>query len=222
MSIKSTLVSLTFALCSSTALIANNSHAEPVEVPVTANLGLGFGELHSHIDLTASEQRIFSFQPEISGAVTSETLTKLKDKLPPNVPKWLTKAGVSYSPYVLPTIYFTPSNEDGEGVYGLSIGPSLGLNIGGEYLTIGGGVGIMATYLYMDSDLFEENHYITLGANANWNIKLKPIKYFHLEVGQKYIQHIERELSNNEYIGRFREDYVMLHFRFPFTTEVDL
>lgn len=193
-----------------------------VELPVTADLGLRFGELHSDIDLTASDQRIYSFKPEVSGSVSSETLTKYQDKLPKKVPKWLTKANINYAPYMLPTIYFTPSNDSGESVHGLSIGPNFGINLASKYLSVGGSLGVMATYLYIESDNFEENNYVTLGANAQWNITLKPIQYFHLEVGQKYMTHIERELSNDEYIGQFREDYVMLHFRFPFTTQVKL
>jgi hypothetical protein len=201
------------------------SHAQTgqeIELPVTANLGLGFGQLHSHIDLTASDQRIFSFQPELSGSVSRETLTKYKDKLPEEVPQWLTKADISYAPYVLPTLYFTPPNDRGESVYGASIGPGLGVNVGADYVSVGVGLGLMATYLYMESDRFVDNHYLTLGARAEWNIKLMPMRYVHLEVGQKYMQHIERELSNDEFIGRFREDYVMLHVRFPFTTNVKL
>lgn len=195
---------------------------EEIEIPVIADLGLGFGELISDIDLTESDQRIFLFRPEISGSVSSETLIKYKDKIPEDIPKWLTKAGIAYSPYLLPTLYFTSSNESGESVYGASIGPGVVMNFGGEYFTLGGGVGLMASYFYIESDNFKDNNYLTLGANANWNIKIKPMKYFHLEVGQKYMQHIERELSNGKQIGQFREDYAMLHFRFPFTTNVKL
>lgn len=193
-----------------------------IELPITADLGIGFGELHSDTKLTASKQRIFLFKPEISGSVSSETLTKYKDNLPSNIPEWLTKADVAYSPYVLPTLYYTKDNNTGESVHGMSIGPGLDVSLGSDYLTIGGGIGIMATYLHIESERFKENHYVTLGANARWNIKLKPIKYIHLEVGQQYSQSIERKLSNDEYIGRFHEDYVMLHFRFPFTTNVRL
>ena len=195
---------------------------ETIELPVTADLGLGVGELHSHSQLTASDKKVWLFKPELSASISGETLTKYKDKLPDNVPDWLTKADISYSPYALPTIYFTESDDSDESVYGFSIGPGLDVAIGGDYLTLGGGIGLDLTYLYMESDRFDDNHYVTLGANASWKLTLKPIRYFHLEIGQRFMQHIEKETSNGQYLGRFREDYAMLHFRFPFTTQVKL
>lgn len=193
-----------------------------VTLPTFIDLGLGFGRLHSDVDITSNNQAIYSFKPNLSGQVEPNTLIKHKDKLPSDIPKFILKSGLSYSPFPLPSsIYFTRPEDGDDKVYGFSYGPSIGAGIGG-IIRLGGSIGLDATYLYMETDQFDENHFLSIGANAAYSLTIKPIKYFHLELGQKHTWNIEHEMSNGRYLGRFREDYVMLHFRFPYDAKVEM
>lgn len=208
-----------------TSLTAHLSHAREkteVALPVFINLGLGFGRLHSDIDFTSNDQAVYSFKPHLSGQVEPNTLIEHKDKLPQDVPDFILKSGLSYAPFPLPSsIYFTRSEEGDDKVYGFSYGPNIGVGFG-KFIRIGGSIGLDAMYLYMETDQFDENHFLSIGANATYSLTIKPIKYFHFEIGQKYIWNIEHEMSNGRYLGEFREDFAMFHFRFPYDAKVDI
>lgn len=194
-----------------------------IEIPVLADVGIGFGHLHSDVDITSNDQTVYVFKPHLSGVVESETLKKYKDKIPKSAPKWLKHADISYSPFPLPdSIYFTQSKDGDDKVFGFSIGPNIGIGGGFKYLRLSGGVGLRATYLYMENDLFDEHHFISLGASANYQLTFTPIRYLQLEVGKVHTWHIEDQLSNNQYLGKMDEGYVMLHLRFPFDAKVSI
>lgn len=196
---------------------------EEIEVPVLIDLGLGFGQLRSDVDLTSNDQRVYLFKPSLKGTVEAETVKKHKDKLPKDVPSWLTNSELSYSPLTLPnSIYFTQSKDGDDKVFGFSIGPNIGAGFGGKIYSFGVNLGLQGTYLYIENDLFDENHFLSLGATAGYMLKLKPFRYFEVELGQVHAWHIEDELSNGEYLGRMTEDYLMLHFRFPYDAKVSL
>ena len=204
-------------------LQAHSKEKTEIEIPVLADIGIGFGHLHSEIDITSNDQTIYVFKPHLSGVVESDTLKKHKDQIPKNAPKWLKKADISYSPFPLPdSIYFTQSKDGNDKVFGFSIGPSISIGTGFKYLKLSGGLGLRATYLYMDNDLFNEHHFISLGASASYQLILTPIRYLQLEVGKVHTWHIEDKLSNDEYLGAMDEGYVMLHLRFPFDAKVKI
>jgi len=208
-----------------TSCVSSNVHAREkseVTLPTFIDMGLGFGRLYSDVDITTNDQAIYSFKPYLAGQVEPNTLIEHKDKLPDDIPEFILKSGISYSPFPLPnSIYFTLSEDGDDQVYGFSYGPSLGLGFG-KVIRIGGSIGLDATYLYMDTAQFDENHFLSIGANAAYSIKIKPIKYFHIELGQKFTWNIEHEMSNGRYLGSFREDYAMFHFRFPYDAKVKI
>jgi hypothetical protein len=196
---------------------------EEIEVPVLIDLGLGFGHLVSDVDITSNNQKVYVFKPSLAGTIEAKTIKSLKDKLPKNAPKWLQSTELSYNPFPLPdSIYFTSSDDGSDKVYGVNLGPDLSIGIGTGFLSAGANIGARLTYLYMENDLFDENHFLSLGAVAGYNITLTPFRYFQLEIGQNYSWHIEDELSNGEYLGQMTENYAMLHFRFPYTANVKL
>lgn len=216
---------VTMALIGCVSLVSINALARDkthVTLPTFIDLGLGFGELHSDIDITSNNQPIYSFKPQLSGQVEANTLIEHKDKLPSDIPEFVLKSGISYSPFPLPSsVYFTRSQDGSDKVYGFSYGPSLGFGFG-SIVHLGGSIGLDATYLYMETNQFEENHFLSIGANAGYSLTIMPIKYVHLELGQKHTWNIEHKMSNGRYLGRFREDYVMLHVRFPYDAKVEL
>jgi len=211
-----------FILISLTSQFSHARDKTEVELPVFIDLGLGFGRLNSDIEITSGDQPIYSFKPHLAGQVDPNTLIKYKDKLPKDIPSVLLKSGYSYSPFPLPnSIFFTRSEDGDDKVYGFTYGPHIGLGFG-KFVRIGGSIGIDATYLYMETDQFDENHFLSIGANAGYSLTIKPIKYFHLEIGQKFTWNVEHKMSNGRYLGEFREDYAMFHFRFPYDAKVDI
>lgn len=196
---------------------------QEVEVPVLIDLGLGFGQLDSEVDITSNDQKVYVFKPSIAGTVEADTIKKFKHKLPENAPKFLLDSEISYSPLLLPdSIYFTSSEDGSDKVYGFSIGPDVGVGGGFSFLTFGVNLGARLTYLYMENDLFDENHFISLGAEAGYTVTLEPLKYLEIDFGRTHIWHIEDQLSNDKYLGAMTESYVMFHFRFPYDAKVKL
>ena len=196
---------------------------QEMEVPVLIDMGLGFGRLLSQVDLTSNDQNVYVFKPFVAGTVEAETIKSLKHKLPKDAPEWLQSTEVTYSPIPLPdSIFFTSSEDGSDKVYGLNIGPSLSVSAGPKFLSVGGTIGARLTYLYMENDLFDENHFFSLGALAGYKVTITPFRYFELELGQNHMWHIEDELSNGQYLGRMTENYAMLHFRFPYDAKVKL
>lgn len=221
MSLFRAFIPLTLFICFSAPSFS--AEKEKMQVPLLLDLGLGFGRFKSEVDITSNDQSVYVFKPFLAGSVEADTIKSLKHKLPKDAPEWLQNTELTYSPLPLPdSIYFTQSEDGSDKVFGLSIGPSLSVGGGLTFLTVSAGVGLRATYLYIENDLFDENHFLSLGALASYNITFKPVRYFHIEVGQQHSWHIEDQLSNNEYLGRFTENYAMLHFRFPYTADVKL
>ena len=217
-----TLLSATVILFS-LSTISLAAEKEEMEVPVLIDLGLGFGRLKSDVDITSNDQNVYVFKPFLAGTIEADTLKSIKHKLPKNAPKWLQSTEVTYSPLPLPdSIFFTRSEDGSDKVYGLNLGPDLAVSAGPKYISVGGHIGARLTYLYMETDLFDEHHFISLGAVAGYQVTLKPFRYFELELGQNHTWHIEDELSNGEYLGRMTENYAMFHFRFPYDAKVKL
>lgn len=196
---------------------------EKTDVPLLIDLGLGFGKLYSDVDITSNDQDVYVFKPHLAGTVEADTIKKLKDKLPDNAPSWLTSTEITYSPLPLPnSVYFTQSKDGSDKVYGFNFGPNLSAGATLGFIGISGNIGLQGTYLYLENDLFDENHFLSLGATAGYAVTIKPIRYFELELGQIHAWHIEDELSNGQYLGKMKESYAMFHFRFPYTAQVKL
>ena len=211
-----TIKHLVFIFASALSFSATSK--ESIELPIMLNLGLGLGEVKANTPVIPAGQKLYALKFDIKGAVEPETIELFKDKLPKKLPKWLSKSGIAYSPGYFPNaIYFTDSNEGEADVFGFNYGPSIGAGIGNDMFTLGANLGLGLTYLYMDTPLFDDNHYFSAGASADYYLKFKPIKYLHFQIGRTHNWNITNELSNGEELSEFTETYAMLHFRFPIT-----
>lgn len=194
----------------------SSDKSESITVPVTVDFGVGIGELETSTPLTVGGQKIYALKLNINGVIDDETMDDLDYHIPHDLPDWVDDTEFSHNDGWFPdSIYFTDSAEGDSKIYGFRYGPSVGGAFGPEFATIKVNLGVGITYLYMDTPLFDENHYLTFGANAGYALVLKPFKFAHLEFGRNHSWNFGDELSNGKTLSDMQETYGMLRIRFP-------
>jgi hypothetical protein len=125
-------------------------------------------------------------------------------------------------------LYISPKTKN-TGVYGatwelMAIGLTL-LKSDSTKLSVG--AGLLATYAYIDSDVFESTHFLRPGASLGLNIGTMFSETFGMSVGWDSNFYLPQDIgggimegSGDDALWHIGEGFLMFHYRFPYTTTI--
>ncbi len=187
------------------------------------------------------QQFHYGLKLDIAAIIDQQTIKKNKKRIPKKYRKMALKMKeFVYRPYWwIPDSFFISPKLDNSYMYGVTLRPiGLGLSlINNNAMKFSLSAGLVLTYAYMGNDTWVESgysndsmHFLRPGVDAKAELLLKLSKSFLISLGwDSYLYVPQRvgegpleELGENlleESVWHNGQAFVMLHFRFPYTTK---
>lgn len=207
---------------------------------ITVPVDVGVGPTFNHFFGTLSDDQFVNYglKFDVAAIITKEVIKQNQSRIPKKYRKQALKMDeLRYSPlWWLPDSVFISPKLDKMGVYGITFRPiSLGLSLlKTDFLRFSVSAGAVLTYAYIVSDEFKHGdsmHFLRPGVDARAEFTLKFTQSFLISFGWDsyfYVpQPVDQEGKGIFDLGGMDnslwhngQGFVMLHFRFPYSTSL--
>lgn len=210
------------------------AQAKRKPIKLTVPVDVGVGPAFHMVTGPIGDDQLFHYglKLEVRAIIDNATIRKHKNKIPKKYRKTALKIRelrVSPSIFIPDTLFISPK-VDNVGMYGVVFRPlSLGLPLLHKPVRLHLGLGPLLTYAYIDDDRPEargDTHFLRIGADLRADLEIPFSKSFLISIGWASQFYIPQELGAGVFdvgdldnsIWHIGQAYVMLHFRFPYTT----
>ena len=207
-----------------------SQQAEAREVTVPANVGIGPAVHLLSGPLQDRQLLHYGLKLRLFAVIDQATIQANKDRVPARYRGLLSKqTELRISPlwYVPDTLFLSPKTNGDTQMWGVSWTPlGLGLTLTNAPVRISVNAALRLTYAYIGSESLGDTHFLRPGIDLGIDVEFPISDSFLVSLGWTSQLHIPQRIGAgvfetgplDESLWHIGQAYLLLHFRFPYTT----